>query len=464
MSHRHKNRIVIQPTSRLIRKSPPDPRRGAFSILTETEAGRKDVSALIDDFLQRSRYDRRDEALLTELVYGVLRQQGFLDWQIDQFSKVPKIKTPIRNILRLGLYQLLFLDRIPTYALVNTSVNLAKSAGSEAAGRFVNALLRTLIRSKESLPQPSRDDLGAFIAVSASHPEWMVRRWLARFGEEATLDLCRANNESPPLTLRVNGLKTHREQIVEELLQAGGSAEATSFAPEGVILKGLSIRSLSAYREGRFYIQDEAAQLISHLVDPQPGETLLDLCAAPGGKTTHLAELMGGKATIVATDIDPERLVLVDENIQRLQTPGCRVEPIDIALAADRHYDRILVDAPCSALGILRRIPEGKWRKPPSIIGAYAERQRDLLEKAFQHLKAGGRLIYVTCSTEPEENEDRAAAFSNAHPEMEVEDPRPSLPPPARKFVSAPGYFTTALNSDKMDRFFAVRWIKKIEI
>ncbi len=425
------------------------------------QAGGKDVSVLIDEFLRLNRHERRDESLLTELVYGVLRQRAFLDWQIDQFSKVKKIKAPVRNTLRLGLYQLLFLDRIPVYALVNTSVNLAKSEGGLAAGRFVNGLLRTVIRAKDALPQPNREDIVSFIAIKASHPEWMIRRWLPRFGEEATLALCQANNESPPLTLRVNLLKTDREKVSEELAQAGGRVEATHFAPEGLFLKGLSIRALSAFREGRFYIQDEAAQLIAHIVDPQAGEDILDLCAAPGGKTTHLAELSRGKATIVATDIDPDRLSFIEENIKRLQSPGCRIEAMDRALADNRQYDRILVDAPCSALGILRRIPEGKWRKPPSIVADYAARQRELLDKAVLHLKPGGRLIYATCSTETEENEDLASAFLKAHPDLAIDDPRFGFPQAAKKFLSAQGYFTSALNSDKMDRFFAARWIKQ---
>lgn len=407
------------------------------------------------------RFDQRDQALITELVYGVFRQRGFLDWQIDRFSRVKKINFTIRFILRMALYQLLFLDRIPDYAAVDTSVAIAKKKEGIAAGRFVNGLLRNVIRSKAYLPKPSLEPLVSFIAVTTSHPEWMVRRWLARFGEEETMRLCQSNNEVPPMTLRVNRLKTKREKLCNELIEAGGRAKPTGLSQEGLVVKGLSVVSLPAFNRGEFYIQDEGAQLIAYLVDPKPGERILDLCAAPGGKTSHLAELSGGKATIHATDIDSNRLRLLKENLDRLGTPGITVEALSSALSSDRLYDRILIDAPCSALGILRRIPEGKWWKEPSIINTNAVLQLEILESAFTHLKGDGHLVYVTCSTEVEENEEVVAAFSKQHPELVLEDPSSSLPLPARKYVNEQAYFTTQVNSDKIDQFFAVRWIKQ---
>jgi 16S rRNA (cytosine967-C5)-methyltransferase len=222
----------------------------------------------------------------------------------------------------------------------------------------------------------------------------------------------------------------------------------------------VSLRSLPSYGQGRFYVQDEGAQLISNLVDPQPGEIILDVCAAPGGKATHLAELMQGKGQIIASDIDPNRMALVRENIKRLQTSGVLAEAPEEAMATERQYDRILVDAPCSALGILRRIPEGKWQKKPEIIQYYVKVQREILEKTLHHLKVGGRLIYATCSTEPEENEEVVEAFSKAHPELKIEDPSEGFPLAARKYLDEKRYFTTLFNSDRMDRFFAVRWIR----
>ena len=444
-----------------LRKRPKNPRKAALALLSEVDESPKDLSLLIDVYLTKNTFEPRDKALITELVYGVLRQKGYIDWQIAQFSKVKTIERPIRQILRLALYQLLFLDRIPAYAIVNTSVEMSKEVGRTAAGRFVNGLLRSLIRQKEQLPQPKPGHRVSFIAITTSHPEWMVRRWLAHWGEEKTLALCRANNETPPMTLRVNRLKTSRAKLSAELEAAGGMLETSALSPDGLILKGVSLRSLPAFQRGDFYIQDEGAQLLSYLLNPQAGETILDLCAAPGGKTSHLSELAEGKLTVIATDIHADRRALIQENIKRLETPGIQVETMDEALSPQRKYDRILIDAPCSALGILRRIPEGKWRKSPSIVASNASTQLEILEKAQPLLKIGGRLVYATCSTEPEENEAVVAAFMRAHPEMKLEDPSTALPPPARHYVNEKGYFTSLFNSDKMDQFFAVRWIKQ---
>ncbi|MGB3941396.1 MAG: RsmB/NOP family class I SAM-dependent RNA methyltransferase, partial [Candidatus Manganitrophaceae bacterium] len=250
----------------------------------------------------------------------------------------------------------------------------------------------------------------------------------------------------------------------ERLKKEGATVTLSFLSPGALFIKGVAVSTLPSYKEGLFYIQDEGAQLISYLLDPRPGETILDLCAAPGGKTTHLAERSGGKARIVATDASADRLATIQENLMRLQTPGVAVESLTNATASGRLHDRILIDAPCSAVGILRRIPEGKWKKPPSIVAEYARIQRTILETAVAHLKVGGRLVYATCSTEPEENEMQVAAFEAAHPELKREDPSGSLPEPARKYVRKDlnnrDYFTTCFNSDKMDQFFAVRWIK----
>lgn len=441
-------------------KRSPNPRKSALHLLNQAEEGFVDLSARLDAYLGTCAFDRRDQSLITELVYGVSRQRGFLDWRIDQFSQVKKIKTPTRSILRLALYQLLFLDRIPDYAVVNTSVDFAKEADGVAAGRFVNGLLRSIIRSKNTLPSPSRENLVSYIALTTSHPEWMVSRWLARFGEEKTLVLCASNNEIPPMTLRVNALKISREKLIEELRAAEISAEPSPLSPSGVFVKGVSVVSLPSFQRGDFYIQDEGAQLTAYLVDPRPGERILDFCAAPGGKTSHLAELAGGKANITATDVHVDRLSLLIKNLNRLETPGVVVEETAAALGSDRLYDKILVDAPCSALGILRRIPEGKWFKKETIIASYACVQLELLEKVLPHLQPGGVLVYATCSTEPEENEAVVEAFSKKHPEIAIEAPSSRLPSAARHYVNAQSYFTTAFNLDRMDGFFAVCWKK----
>lgn len=426
----------------------------------QAETSATDLSALIDAYFRQHPLERRERGLLTELVYGVFRQRGYLDWLIDRYSNV-SLHLPIRNVLRLGLYQLLFLDKIPPSAAVNTAVELAKGAEGIAAGRLVNAILRNVLRQKERLPQPDPSDHATAIAVTTSHPIWMVRRWIERWGPEKTAALCRFNNEIPPTSLRVNSLKTDRTALEALLRKEGATVEPAAVSPAALYLKGVSLGALPSYLHGQFYVQDEGAQLISYWVSPRPGESVLDLCAAPGGKTTHLAELMAGRGEVVATDLSDERMALIRENVERLHTPAVSVKPLAEATAPDLRYDRILVDAPCSALGILRRIPEGKWRKKPALIADSAKEQRRILERAAGLLKAGGRLVYATCSTEPEENEALAEAFSSDHPELAVERTTEGLPEGARKYVNDKGYFTTLFNSDKMDQFFAVRWTKK---
>jgi 16S rRNA (cytosine967-C5)-methyltransferase len=436
-------------------------RQTALLLLVQLESRGQgtDLGALLDQNLTRSSLSKEDRALLHELVFGVVRQRGYLDWQIDQLSKVPRLAPAVRNILRLGAYQLLFLDRIPPFAAVSTAVDLAKEASGVAGGRLVNGLLRNLLRRKKTLPLPDpiREPV-RHLAVVHSHPEWLIEKWLRQWGEETTVALCLHNNTPPPLTLRVNVLKTTRERLTADLTAEGISSSPTSHAPQGLQVKGVQVTALASFQRGEFYVQDEGAQMVSLLVAPKPGESILDFCAAPGGKTFHLAELVHGRGNITATDVDAARLTKLRENLRRLQTPGVVVLPAPDALR--EQYDAIVVDAPCSALGILRRIPEGKWNKSPNSITASVKVQYRILEQVAPRLKIGGRLIYITCSTEPEENEGVVARFSAAHPEMRLDPLADLLPQYLALFVTPSGTFTTFPNSDNMDHFFAVRWRK----
>lgn len=448
-----------KPSTVLLKKKRPDLRERALFLLDQAELTGADLSGLMNDVFNKTHFERRDQALITTLVYGVFRQRALLDWWIDQFSRVKRVKKTIRFILRLALYQVAFLDRIPGYAIVNSAVNLAKTAGGAGAGRFVNGLLRNVMR-QDTLPQPDTLKPLQSIAISTSHPLWMVKRWFLRWGEAKTREFCQFNTLTPPMTLRVNRLKTNREDLMAELIQEGGSVAATSLSPDALTVKGLSVASLATFERGEFYVQDEGAQLTAYLLGAKSGECILDFCAAPGGKTTHLAELTYGKAEIIATDSSAHRLLLLKENVSRLKSPNIKVVPLAEVLAEDRQYDRILVDAPCSALGILRRIPEGKWSKKAKMIQEYALIQLEILNEVLPLLKSGGHLLYITCSTEREENEAVVETFSLQHSEIQREDLSESLPVAARKYVDASGCFTTAFNSDNMDRFFAVRWRK----
>jgi 16S rRNA (cytosine967-C5)-methyltransferase len=395
----------------------------------------------------------------------VIRHQARLDWAIQQHLRSPKEKIPswLRWLLRLGAYQLLYLDRIPASAAVDEAVELAKSHAGRKIGDFVNAVLRAIARGQHDPAQPlAIADPVERVAVSLSHPVWLVRRWMKRFGPERTILLCQANNEIPPVALRVNRLKTTKEELAESLSSAGQKVEPGRLVPDALILQSAaSLRELQAYRDGWFYIQDEAAQLVSFAVAPQPGERILDACAAPGGKTTHMAEIMQNRGEIVSLDASEKRLLPLRENAKRLglsiidtRRADAARPPIDII---NDRFDRILVDAPCSGLGVLRRHPEGKLRKREPMIAEYHRLQLKILENVAPLLKKGGVLVYSTCSTEAQENEELVDAFLKTHPDLLLEDLRTVFSSDAADLVTGRGFLNTLFNPYRMDFFFAAR-------
>jgi 16S rRNA (cytosine967-C5)-methyltransferase len=426
----------------------------------------KQLDPVLDRGLRSPDLKPIDRAFVTELVYGVLRQRGYLDWAIGLFAAqgARRQSSKLKNLLRLGSYQILFLDRVPASAAVNESVRLAKTLGSGPIAGYVNAILRALSRAGViALPDPDGDPV-LHLSVKYSHPEWLVRRWLSRLGPERTAVLCAADNEIPPVTVRVNPLRATREALAAELKREGIEVTPCRVSSAGLMLRGVSdLTGLPAYQRGAFYVQDEAAQLVGRIVDPKPGERILDLCAAPGGKSTHLAELMGDRGEVVAADADATRLERIVQNIERLGLASIRPVAADAARTpaalGDRPYDRILVDAPCSGLGILRRNPEAKWHKSEDAIAGNAARQQKILDRVPALLKPGGVLVYSTCTTEPEENENLIGDFLAGHQEFRVESIH-SDGFEAPDLVTPEGYFNTLLNPYQMDHFFAAKLMK----
>jgi 16S rRNA (cytosine967-C5)-methyltransferase len=436
--------------------------------LSEKRLGRKgaertvDAGEILDRVSDAISLHGEDRALSTELVYGVLRHQGYLDAWIARFATPPLDRLPPKILiaLRLALYQILFLERIPSSAAVNTAVQWVKHDLGHGPAGLVNAVLREALRRPERfrLPDPERETVD-HLSIKYSHPTWMVRRWLGRLGRKETETLLQANNAVPPLTLRANALRLSREALAKEVRQMGGKAEPTHLSPVGLSVRGIAPRRLPSFAGGGFYIQDEAAQLVSYLVGPLPGERILDVCAAPGGKSIHLAELMEGKGKIEAWDLLPDRLSLLRENLRRMgeeETVSVRrVDALTVEKDPRAPYDRILLDAPCSALGILRRAPEGKWEKGESIIRYHSDRQKRMLDRIAPLLREGGRLVYATCSTEPEENEEVIEQFLSRRPDFMLISADTSLPGRARECVTPQGYFNTLPNPYRMDFFFA---------
>lgn len=457
------------------------PRSVALSILLSCQR----TDDPLDELIERqasSALEPRDRALIMELVYGVLRRQETIDWRLGAVLDKPLHKLPvvIQMLLRLGAYQLLCLDRIPASAAVNETVHLTKSYAKKL-GRDWSGLVNGVLRNLTRVPAPSFPDMASrpsqSLSVQYGIPEWLTERWCKRFGLEQAEDACRASSTIPSVTLRVNATRLTREEFVARLRQGGVSAHSTTISPVGVTLeKGQDVTSLPGFREGDFYVEDEAAQLIPFLLDPQPGEIILDACAAPGGKTTHLAELMGDRGTIYAIDRKGSRLDVLRDNCRRL---GIRsVVPIagDVRQTSEWYkaidrgqypreaspcFDRILVDAPCSGMGVLRRHPESKWRKDNSGFARHQKLQTDILASVASCLRPGGVLIYSTCSTEMEETEEVVTHFCESHSEWTRESVGPWLPTGALPFVTINGALSTMSNECGMDGFYAARLRKK---
>lgn len=461
----------------------PSARAIALSLLVESVKSEEGVDVLLDRALARCSFDSRERALTVELTYGVLRRLATIDWRLEPVLEkpLPRLPVAVQMLLRLGAYQLLFLDRIPQSAAVNESVNLARgfagTLGRDWSG-LVNAVLRALLRHPP-LPWPSMtSDAAQALAVRYSVPGWLSRRWVERLGVASAEAACEGVSAVPPMTLRVNQLITTREVLLQSFSQAGIAAKPTSVSPVGIFIEeGGLVPSLPGFQEGAFYVEDEAAQLIPPLLDPQPGHSVLDACAAPGGKSTHLAELMHNRGTIYAVDRKGARLDLVRSNCRRLgvqivvsivgdiRQPLEWVSKIETAgppsvkkaRVGEPSVDRILVDAPCSGLGVLRRHPEAKWHKDEQALPRHQALQCQILEAVVPCLRPGGVLVYSTCSTEPEENEDVIERFCRAHAEFQRESVVPWLPPAAQGFVTEQGALSTVGNRFSMDGFYAAR-------
>lgn len=421
-----------------------------------------DVS--LDRALRKSKFlTPLDRAFITELVYGSLRWRGRIDWIINQFSRIPtnRLDSRILNIIRLGVYQLLFLTKVPPFAAVNESVKLAELCGHRGKVGFVNANLRAIERGQDRIEYPDIErDPELHISVVYSHPLWMVKRWLKSFGLRGTIDLCKSNNEAPPLTIRTNALKVSREELFKELKKNVKEISLTPCSPEGIEMRGASdITVLSPFERGWFQIQDEASQLISHVLAPKPGQRVLDTCAAPGGKTTHLAQLMENKGEIFALDINASRLTLLEENCKRLGITNVKVfnQDASLPLGFTEKFHRILVDAPCSSMGVLRRNPDSKWKKREEDVVSLKRLQLNILNNLADYLKEDGILVYSTCTITPEENEEVIDDFLVGHPEFALDSISDVLPAGCSRLVNNRGGFQSYPHLHNMDGFFAAR-------
>jgi len=434
----------------------------ALQALNSLQSRRCTLDRVLADF----ELDKRDRDLMYALVYGVLRWQARLDWILAHFSKTPiaRIEPGILNILRIGLFQLLYLDRIPASAAVHSAVEMAKSQAPAWVSGFVNAILRNAARnhSQVSFPIPEKDPVG-WIAAFHSFPKPLIRRWLKRFGFEQARQMCVAINEIAPTTLRAHALNISRQELTDDLQSQCERIEPTDFSPDGIRLYGLktAVFELAGFAQGNFQVQDEAAQLVGYLLCPQPNQKVLDACAGLGGKTGHLAQMMRNQGSIVALDNSAEKLQRLSVEMRRLNVSIASPlvhdlhQPISSEIGND--FDAILLDAPCSSLGVLRRNPDAKWSADLSDLNRYARRQRQFLENLVPRLKVGGTLVYAVCSMEPEENESVVKSFLNNRQEFAIDKSVDGLGEKARSLLTPEGYLRTYPHINDMDGFFAVR-------
>jgi 16S rRNA (cytosine967-C5)-methyltransferase len=440
-----------------------NPRHVALEILLRIEREGSYADLLVDRELSSDAIQGPDRGLLTELVFGVLRRRGTLDHIIDSFAShtTAKLERVVAMLLRLGLYQIFYLDRVPVSAAVNETVKLAKVFVPRASG-FVNAVLRRADRERDMIPWPERAaDPAAFLAVRYSQPRWLAEQWLEQLGPAETESLAAAMVEPPPLTIRVNTLKISRDEFAGRLAAEGIAARITEYSPVGIhILSAVHPARLSGFQDGLCTVQDESSQLASLFLAPEPGHSVLDICAAPGGKATHSAQLMENRGSLLACDLDARKLRRIEETAARLGVAIIETRCLDasrpLSSLAGRKFNRILVDAPCTGLGVIRRNPEAKWRLTPADVTRLAQLQGSILRNVADHLEIGGVLLYSTCSTSREENEGVLDVFLSERPDFMVEDLRGIFPRYAA-LCSDRGIFRGWPHRGGMDGFCAAR-------
>jgi 16S rRNA (cytosine967-C5)-methyltransferase len=449
--------------------APTHTRLLALRVLERVSSAGAYADLLLHSALGRSALNAPDRAFATDLVYGTLRWRGKIDYYLSHFvdQDLSKLEPLVASTLQLGAYQLLCAERVPVSAAVDQSVRCIRAAGASRATGLVNAVLRRLSLEHDKIALPSvHDDPTAYLTHALSLPRWLAERWIERWGVDGAIAFAKACNEPPPLTIRTNRARGDAGELLQDLLENFPNAAACRFASDGIVLgrKGNPARD-RGFLAGRFTVQDEASQLVVALLDPQPGERVLDICAAPGGKTTAIAERVGPSGSVVAVDRNTRRLDLVQRAVRRLGLTGIRTVARDATrslaeLAPEGGFDRILVDAPCSGLGTLRRNPDAKWRVRPGDPARLTEIQRALVGSAATVLRPGGALVYSACTVLAEENEEIARHFLHGSRNF-APTPKDAVPDEVKAVVDPNGFLRTFPHIHDTDGFFAARFERR---
>ena len=396
----------------------------AYKILLDVEKNKNYSNMSINKHFKDVKLSNQDRGLATEIVYGVIENKYYIDYMIDKLSKVKtnKMEIYVKTLLRMGIYQIIFLNSISDYAAVNETVNLAKKKNSKVSG-FINGILRNVIRQKETIGDIKVKDDIDYLAIKYSYDKWLIRNWMIHFGKEFTEELLEANSERPSIYLRTNTLKVTRDELIEKLLEQNIKAEKVNVVDEAIKVENLKdIENNKLYKEGLFTVQDISSMLVGKVMNPKENSLVLDVCSAPGGKTTHIATLMKNTGQVVSRDIYDHKLKLINASCKRLGLTNVDVQEYD-GMKLDKDsiakFDYVLADVPCSGLGIIRRKPEIKYKEKEEF-RELPPIQKKIHENASKYVKVGGTLIYSTCTIQDSENLDVIKEFLQKHKNFEL--------------------------------------------
>ncbi|MEK4565379.1 16S rRNA (cytosine(967)-C(5))-methyltransferase RsmB [Alkalihalobacillus sp. FSL R5-0424] len=399
-------------------------RESALDVLLKIEKNQAYSHLLLNETRKKAGLDRRDSALLTEIVYGTIQRKLTLDYYIKPLIKkdLAKLDTWVLVLLRLSVYQMVYLDRVPERAVVHEAVTIAKSLGHKGISGMVNGVLRSFQRTERPSFNAIKDPVER-LSIQTSHPSWLLKRWIEQYGLEETEAMCMENLTPAPVSMRVNVVKTSREALLDQLAEEGIEARPAELTEDGIIIVKGAVFESPAYLSGLMTAQDESSMLVARALAPEEGMKVLDTCAAPGGKTTHLAERMNNQGEVLALDLHPQKVKLIKQQASRLELSIIEAQALDARKLVDHteRYDRVLVDAPCTGFGVLKRKPDIKWAKSEKDVQQIATIQKDILQAASTCVSIGGLLVYSTCTVDKDENEETVKAFLAENPQFSLD-------------------------------------------
>ena len=456
-----------------------NPRHIALNVLVSWHNSSQNLDKSMENLsLEISSLAKNDRNLCNALIFGVLRHRGSIDWTLSTFSKTPlkKLNITLLYLLRIALFQIQYLDRIPAFAAINTTVDIAKKLLGKKAAGFINAVLRNAADNFSTIVFPDlKMNRSKFISIKFSLPLWLSKKWNHAFGFEKVCRLCQQINTIPQITLRTNTLKNNRQSLAKELSFVAKNIQLTDYASQGISFTNPSIpiQEFETFKLGLFQIQDEAAQIVTDFLAPLPNEKILDACAGLGGKTGHIAQLMENKGTIIASDVDPKKLESLELESKRLGIDIIHTKPLNLLKTSIKdfnfYFDRVLIDAPCTGLGVLRRNPDTKWDRSKNDIARLSGQQKKMLNSAANLVKPGGLLVYAVCSCEKEENEDVIHHFLNKRKDFSIDKDFKSnnydslITSLIDSLITREGFLKTYPDANNMDGFFAARLKRKIK-